>query len=52
MIMEDQERKYGQKFKIFERMDNILNKILTEVNVLHKTREVGLHEKWAENEVS
>ena len=52
MIMEDQERKYGTRFKIFEKMDNILNKILTEVNVLHKSRETGLHEKWTENEVS
>jgi hypothetical protein len=33
--MEDQERKYGARFKLFEKMDNILNKILTEVNVLH-----------------
>jgi len=52
MIMEDQETKYGTKFKLFEKMDNILNKILNEVNILHKTREVGLQEKWTENEIS
>jgi len=33
-------------------MDNILNKILNEVNILHKTKEVGLKEKWTENEIS
>jgi hypothetical protein len=33
-------------------MDNILNKILNEVNILNKTREVGLNEKWTENEIS
>jgi hypothetical protein len=33
-------------------MDNILNKILNEVNILNKTREVGLQEKWTENEIS
>lgn len=52
MIMEDQERKYGTRFKMFEKMDIILNKILTEVNVLHKTRDAGLKEKWTETEVS
>lgn len=51
MIMEDQENKYGPKFKMFEKMDNILNKILNEVNILHKNREIGLQEKWTENEV-
>jgi hypothetical protein len=51
MIMEDQERKYGSKFKMFENIDNILNKILTEVTILHKSREIGLHEAWTDNEV-
>ena len=50
-MMEDQENKYGPKFKMFEKMDNILNKILNEVNILHKNREIGLQEKWTENEV-
>jgi len=34
MIMEDQREKFGDKFNLYERMDNILNKILNEVSGL------------------
>lgn len=46
MIMEDQQLKYGDKFKLYEKMDNILNKILNEVNVMQKKRETGFDAKW------
>ena len=34
MIMEDQRLKYGSDFKLYEKLDNILNKILKEVSTI------------------
>ena len=39
MILEECDQRYGDKAKKYFKIDNVMDKILNEVNLLHKTRE-------------